>query len=185
MAELMLGQPLFPGESGIDQLVEIIKVLGTPTRDQIRKVRGKNSTQLEQSSSRSLQVFRKADPNAIDLISKLLEYTPTQRLSAIDAMVHPFFDELRDPSTRLPDSRHPNGATRDMPELYNFTLHGTHIIPQCESNKLTCPELSIAPHLNQQLVPQHIRAALTSRGLDFESPNFKPLTRDQMLARLD
>ena len=36
MAELMLGQPLFPGESGIDQLVEIIKILGTPTRDQIR-----------------------------------------------------------------------------------------------------------------------------------------------------
>jgi hypothetical protein len=36
MAELMLGQPLFPGESGIDQLVEIIKVLGTPTRDQIK-----------------------------------------------------------------------------------------------------------------------------------------------------
>lgn len=26
MAELMLGQPLFPGESGVDQLVEIIKV---------------------------------------------------------------------------------------------------------------------------------------------------------------
>ena len=70
------------------------------------------------------QVFRKADPSAIELISKLLEYTPTQRLSAIDAMVHPFFDELRDPNTRLPDSRHPNGATRDLPELYNFTHHG-------------------------------------------------------------
>lgn len=27
MAELLLGQPLFPGESGVDQLVEIIKVL--------------------------------------------------------------------------------------------------------------------------------------------------------------
>ena len=36
MAELMLSTPLFPGESGIDQLVEIIKVLGTPTRDQIK-----------------------------------------------------------------------------------------------------------------------------------------------------
>jgi len=33
IAELLLGQPLFPGESGVDQLVEIIKVLGTPTRD--------------------------------------------------------------------------------------------------------------------------------------------------------
>jgi glycogen synthase kinase 3 beta len=69
-------------------------------------------------------VFRKADPSAIDLISKLLEYTPTQRLSAIDAMVHPFFDELRDPATRLPDSRHPNGAVRDLPTLFDFTLHG-------------------------------------------------------------
>lgn len=35
MGELLLGQPLFPGGSGIDQLVEIIKVLGTPTREQI------------------------------------------------------------------------------------------------------------------------------------------------------
>ena len=73
-------------------------------------------------------MFRKADPNAIDLISKLLEYTLTQRLSAIDAMVHPFFDELRDPTTRLPDSRHPNGAVRDLPNLYDFNHHGEYIL---------------------------------------------------------
>jgi serine/threonine protein kinase len=36
LAELLLGQPLFPGESGVDQLVEIIKVLGTPTREEIK-----------------------------------------------------------------------------------------------------------------------------------------------------
>ncbi len=35
MAELILNQPIFPGESGVDQLVEIIKILGTPTRQQI------------------------------------------------------------------------------------------------------------------------------------------------------
>ncbi|CAI5946547.1 unnamed protein product, partial [Closterium sp. NIES-64] len=29
-------RPLFPGESGVDQLVEIIKVLGTPTREEIK-----------------------------------------------------------------------------------------------------------------------------------------------------
>jgi len=34
----MLGQPIFPGDSGVDQLVEIIKVLGTPTREQIREM---------------------------------------------------------------------------------------------------------------------------------------------------
>lgn len=151
MAELMLGQPLFPGESGIDQLVEIIKVLGTPTRDQIRTMNPNYMEHkfpqikphpfnkvCETETPRPFvkltysKVFRKADPNAIDLISKLLEYTPTQRLSAIDAMVHPFFDELRDPNTRLPDSRHPNGAVRDLPALYNFNHHGKcirHLLP--------------------------------------------------------
>ena len=33
IAELMLGQPIFPGESGVDQLVEIIKILGTPSKE--------------------------------------------------------------------------------------------------------------------------------------------------------
>jgi serine/threonine protein kinase len=34
-AEMLLGRPIFPGESGVDQLVEIIKVLGTPTREEV------------------------------------------------------------------------------------------------------------------------------------------------------
>jgi len=88
-------------------------------------------------------------------------------LSAIDAMVHPFFDELRDPNTKLPDSRHSNGAPRDLPDLFNFSHH----------------ELSIAPHLNHQLVPPHMRPVLAAKGLDID--NLTPLTRDQMMARLD
>jgi glycogen synthase kinase 3 beta len=36
IAELMLGQPIFPGESGVDQLVEIIKILGTPSKENIQ-----------------------------------------------------------------------------------------------------------------------------------------------------
>ena len=147
MAELMLGQPLFPGESGIDQLVEIIKVLGTPTREQIRTMNpnymehkfpqikphpfNKVFADIESKVAASLsndvyKVFRKATPEAIELIAALLEYTPTQRLSAIDAMVHPFFDELRDPNCRLPDSRHPGGPSKDLPELFNFSKHGTY-----------------------------------------------------------
>ncbi|KAK4621509.1 Glycogen synthase kinase 1 [Fulvia fulva] len=169
MAELMLGQPLFPGESGIDQLVEIIKVLGTPTRDQIRTM---NPNYMEHKFPQIKphpfsKVFRKADPNAIDLISKLLEYTPTQRLSAIDAMVHPFFDELRDPATKLPDSRHSNGANKDLPNLFDFSHH----------------ELSIRPDLNEKLVPAHMKSTLAAKGLDID--NLTPLTKDQMIARLD
>lgn len=35
IAEMINSEPLFIGESAVDQLVEIIKVLGTPTKDQI------------------------------------------------------------------------------------------------------------------------------------------------------
>lgn len=35
---MLIGQPLFPGESGVDQLVEIMKVLGSPNPEQIHKM---------------------------------------------------------------------------------------------------------------------------------------------------
>ncbi|KZF21279.1 hypothetical protein L228DRAFT_253707 [Xylona heveae TC161] len=61
---------------------------------------------------------------APELIFGATNYTTKiDRLSAIEAMVHPFFDELREPGTRLPDSRHPNGPSKDLPELFNFTRH--------------------------------------------------------------
>ncbi|MCJ1293864.1 regulator of ime2 [Xylographa carneopallida] len=169
MAELMLGQPLFPGESGIDQLVEIIKVLGTPTREQIRTM---NPNYMEHKFPQIKphpfnKVFRKATPDAIDLIAALLEYTPTQRLSAIEAMCDPFFNELRDPACRFPDSRHPNGASKEMPNLFDFSRH----------------ELSIAPDMNDRLVPPHARKALKSKGIDLD--DFSPMSKDEMMAHLD
>lgn len=150
MAELMLGQPLFPGESGIDQLVEIIKVLGTPTREQIRTM---NPNYMEHKFPQIKphpfsKVFRKADNNAIDLIGRLLEYTPTERLGAIDAIVHPFFDELRDPNTKLPDSRHQTGQLRDLPPLFDFSRHGKTDM-RCFSSSCIHADLSICRTVHQ------------------------------------
>lgn len=51
------------------------------------------------------------------------------------------------------------------------------------SNMLTLAELSIATHLNDKLVPPHARAALKAQGLDID--NFTPMTKDEMIARLD
>ena len=122
MAELMQGQPLFSGESGIDQLVEIIKVLGTPSREQIKTM---NPNYMEHKFPQIRphpfsKVFRpRTPPDAIDLISHLLEYTPSARLTAIEAMTHPFFDELRAGEVKMP-----NGRT--APELFNFTREGEY-----------------------------------------------------------
>jgi len=108
LAEMLLGQPLFPGESGVDQLVEIIKVLGTPTREEIQAM---NPTYTEYKFPQIkghpwAKVFRtRTPPEAIDLVCKLLSYTPTTRMTALEACAHPFFDELRDPSVVLPNGK--------------------------------------------------------------------------------
>lgn len=67
----------------------------------------------------SPQVFRpRTPPEAIALCSRLLEYTPTARLTPLEACAHSFFDELRDPNVKLPNGR-------DKPALFNFTTQGS------------------------------------------------------------
>ena len=146
MAELMIGTPLFPGESGVDQLVEIIKILGTPTREQIKSM-NQNYTEFKFPAIKAhpwSKVFRsRATPEALDLISKLLEYTPTSRFTSIEAMTHHFFDELRLPETKLPSGG-------ELPPLFDFTAM----------------ELSIRPDLIHKLVPKHKEADLLASGID-------------------
>lgn len=163
MAELMLGQPLFPGESGIDQLVEIIKVLGTPTREQIKTM---NPNYMEHKFPQIKphpfnKVFRpRTSADAISLISKLLEYTPSARLTAIEAMCHPLFDELKTPDVKMQSGK-------DLPPLFDFTRE----------------ELSIRPDLMDKLVPEHARDALLARGIDVR--NFTPIPAEDMRITLD
>ena len=99
-AELLIGQPLFPGESSVDQLVEIIKVLGTPTREEIESM-NKNYTEFKFPSIKAhpwAKIFRShTPPEAIDLITKMLRYPPAQRVLPLDACCHPLFDDLREP----------------------------------------------------------------------------------------
>ncbi|CCO28037.1 glycogen synthase kinase 3 beta [Rhizoctonia solani AG-1 IB] len=163
MAELMLGQPLFPGESGIDQLVEIIKVLGTPTREQIKTM---NPNYMEHKFPQIKphpfsKVFRpRTAPDLLELVARLLEYTPTARLSAIEAMCHTLFDELRQEGTSMPSGR-------EMPVLFNFTRE----------------ELSIRPDLNPKLVPSWREPELRSQGIDIH--NFTPIPLEQLRITLD
>lgn len=138
LAELLLGQPIFPGETGIDQLVEIIKVIGSPTQQELRSM-NQNYMDFKFPFVKPhawSKVFRgHTDKNAVDLVSKFLVYTPHQRLGAAQALSHPFFAELRLPTTRMPDGR-------TLPPLFNFNAQ----------------ELTAYGDLYRSLVPEHFVA---------------------------
>lgn len=133
-AELLLGAPLFPGDSGVDQLVEIIKVLGTPTRQEICAM-NPNYTEFKFPQIQAhpwSKVFRPRTPaEALDLIPRMLAYAPGERIPPLTACAHAMFDELRDPNTRLPSGE------PLPPGLFDFTD----------------VELNINPSLNETLIP--------------------------------
>ncbi|THU56559.1 hypothetical protein C4D60_Mb11t18500 [Musa balbisiana] len=146
LAELLLGQPLFPGESGVDQLVEIIKVLGTPTREEI-KCMNPNYTEFKFPQIKGQpwhKIFHKRmPPEAVDLVSRLLQYSPNLRCTALEALIHPFFDELRDPTTRLPNGRF-------LPPLFNFKPYELKGVPS---------------EIVAKLIPEHARKQCAFLGL--------------------
>lgn len=44
-----------------------------------------------------MQVIKeKVDPDLVDLISKVMRYNPAERYTPYQALMHPYFDELRD-----------------------------------------------------------------------------------------
>ena len=99
ITELVLGRPLFPGSSPSDQLVEIIKILGTPTKEDIVSM----NPEFKEHKFPDIKPYpwekvlknRKIPEHFVDLISKLLVYNPKVRLTAQKALEHTYFDELR------------------------------------------------------------------------------------------
>ena len=61
------------------------------------------------------KMFRSKTPQeAIDLISKILTYSPQERLKPMEILLHPFFDELREENCMLPNGN-------PLPDLFDFT----------------------------------------------------------------
>lgn len=116
-AEMISGVPLFRGRDNNDQLNAIIKVVGTPDERTFRKIM-QDSVSLSPSQCAQLELippyhqpevqFRqlpkypkqsfqtllpRASPLALNLLEGLLHFEPTRRLSAKEALQHPYFRE--------------------------------------------------------------------------------------------
>ncbi|THU48579.1 hypothetical protein C4D60_Mb06t00470 [Musa balbisiana] len=95
-AELITTQALFAGDSELQQLLHIFRLLGTPN-DVIWPGVSKlpNWHEYPQWSPKSLSsTVPNLDDNGLDLLSKMLQYEPSKRISAKKAMEHPYFDDV-------------------------------------------------------------------------------------------
>ncbi|CAJ0878756.1 2374_t:CDS:2 [Entrophospora sp. SA101] len=114
IAELYTLKPLFPGQSEIDQLCKISEVLGSPCfrpevtgqvieNDELGGGEWKEGIKLAKTLGFTFPQIRPqplskifpptTPPNFLQFLAYLLRFDPRQRLSALDALKHPYFVE--------------------------------------------------------------------------------------------
>ncbi|KAL4096044.1 hypothetical protein PRIC1_009409 [Phytophthora ramorum] len=108
MVELLVCTPLFPGTSEADQFYRICKVLGTPTKETWPEGAAMSShMQMRFPKCSPVSWTRFLPPGtpstAVQLVQDLLQFDPSRRLTAAQALQHRFFDQpLARPTLAVP-----------------------------------------------------------------------------------
>ena len=115
--------PLFPGKDEIDQVTRIHRVLGSPSQQIIEKFMSKGPSLLlvdfpPQRGVGIRQLVPHATTDCIDLIVQLLKYDASERITAREAMRHPFFKDMKEPDRKSSTASVPS-VTENSKSLEN------------------------------------------------------------------
>jgi serine/threonine protein kinase len=99
LGELLARKPILPGKDYIDQLKLIIRTLGTPSDEELEFISASKARSyikaLPWSTAPNLmKMFPGASPDAVDLLSKMLQFDPRKRITVEEALAHPWLAEL-------------------------------------------------------------------------------------------
>lgn len=97
MAEMYTGRPLFPGTTNDDQIVRIFRIMGTPserTWPGLTQFPEYKSNFQVYATQDLRQILPQIDSTGIDLLQRMLQLRPELRISAHEALNHPWFHDL-------------------------------------------------------------------------------------------
>jgi p38 MAP kinase len=102
-AELLMGEPLFPGKNHINQFCVITDLLGSPPEEVIANITSENTLNFIKSLPKRerktiSQLIPKANPDAVALIDKMLQFDPNIRITAVQAVESPYLSPYHDPN---------------------------------------------------------------------------------------
>jgi len=92
------GAPLFPGDSEIDQIFKIFRILGTPNEDNwpgVRQLPDYKPTFPQWSPQDLSHIVPQLDEAGIDILRLLLTYDTAKRISAKRTLIHPYFADYK------------------------------------------------------------------------------------------
>lgn len=93
------GKPLFPGNNAYHQFALIVNVTGRPSPDVVASLNNPGAAEhinsLPVTPTTSLEsLYPDASPEAISLLSQLLAFDPSHRITAEQALMLPYFSEF-------------------------------------------------------------------------------------------
>ncbi|CAG8089191.1 unnamed protein product [Penicillium salamii] len=102
-AELLTGEPLFPGKNHINQFCVITDMLGNPPPEVVANVTSENTLNFVKSLPKRerkpmSQVITQANTDATNLIDRMLQFDPDTRISAAIALETPYLAPYHDPT---------------------------------------------------------------------------------------
>jgi hypothetical protein len=102
LAEILGRRPLFPGRNYLHQLQVIIDILGTPDDSDLWFIRRQSALKAVRGmGSRPPMSFHKlfphANPQAIDLLQRMLAFDPAKRITVQEALAHPYLSDYHYP----------------------------------------------------------------------------------------
>lgn len=100
LVELFTRKALFPGHDHVHQLNLILQLVGSPPKDDMgfitnAKAKKWMARQTQHETKSLASVCPSAPAEAIDLMTRLLEFDPRKRISVDDAIAHPFVAAYR------------------------------------------------------------------------------------------
>jgi mitogen-activated protein kinase 15 len=106
LGELIVGKAIFPGKSTINQVELIIQLLGKPTPRELDAINAATDFSIIESMSAKKkysfsQFFKGASKEALDFLRRTLVFDPTKRLSAEQALKHPFVRQFHNPEEEI------------------------------------------------------------------------------------
>jgi mitogen-activated protein kinase 1/3 len=133
-AELLGRQPLFPSDNYLDELQKVISVLGSPSESDLEFIKDEKVknfvNKLARRTKQSFSVmFPTANPVALDLLGKMLTFSPNKRYNVEQCLSHPYFEGLHDPEQE-PTSESTFNFSFDSPDLTKEQLRQL-IYEQC------------------------------------------------------
>lgn len=90
----MHGHPLFPGDSEIDQIFKIFRIMGTPNEDSwpgVGNLPDYKTTFPQWSKAPLSKICPTMNEDALDFLAETLIYDQSKRISAKRALQHPYF----------------------------------------------------------------------------------------------